>query len=715
MLWERCFDKEFGVLKNHPQYYKFLPIDKLLQHGESSYYQIVMGLFFVGNSEVINSRIIGLLNTYLSKEVFEEIIIFIWNTFPNKNIKLQVFNILLDRENNNESDLLLVNKSGYPNFSFKVDDYHAEFSLAIYYLTKRDFSKAEHSLFRLLLSGHATIEVFNAIATIASYKFLFEDARRINRFAFHFLGQESISWRKGRLFSTNIINSVYTKDIKGALIDLIVSFNLNINNVELCSNLNILSKREIGLLDIKKAALLSLTKSEIKIGYSKSNSFYRASILEYLEDYDGAIKIIEELLVQDIKNPKFILFLAKLYISNGDFEKAKIVLEFLLAHKRKKHFYVEALKNSIIMNDYKWAIELLENAESQKITVPDIYYRKIYLGQGKIKDSYLSFRNMKINKTLSHIFKDKYIQTLNVVKANESLFVIACFGPGDEIRFASLYSKLIENFSLSNIAITCDPRLYGLLQRSYNKINFIPVARIRDYKLLNSFENYNQLPSSDLNSILDNVGWNTSLKYQKVMLVTDFLGDILLDRDSFNGRAYLYPDLTRKEYWQQRILDISKGKKVVGISWRSSVVTKVRNEHYLTIEMLKPLLALDDYIFINLQYDDCVTELQWADKHFPNKIVNFEDLDQFNDLENVAALMSCLDFIISPATTVAELAGALGVSTFLLSNSSELHWRKKNQDIDIWYNSLVHIEGDQVGDKNSLVNNLMLSIGRFVR
>lgn len=713
-LWERCFDKEFSALKSHPQYYKYLPIDKLLQHGESNYYQIVMGIFFVGNSGIINSKMISLLGSYLSKDVFESVLIFIWNQCPNSDIKSQIFNIMLDTGEVNEQDLLLLNQSSYPRFSFKIKDYQSDFYLATYYLNNRDFPKAENSLLRLLLSGYATVEVFNALATIASYKFLFEDAKKINGFAFNFLSDDSIRWRKGRLYSTNIINSVYGKDIKSALLELIVSYNININNVELCGNLSNLLKSEIGVLDIKKAALLSLTTSEASRANNKVSSFYKASILEYLEDYDGAIKIIEELLGEDNKNPKFILFLAKNYISNGDFEKAKIILKFLLEHKRKRHFYIEALKNSIVMNDYEWSVELLESAETQKISVPDIYYRKIYLGQGRIRDSYLSFRNMKINKTLKSIFKEKYIQTLNELCGGESLLVIACFGPGDEIRFASLYNKLVEVAPLSNIAITCDPRLHGLLQRSYNKIKFIPVARIRDYKLLDNFEKYDQLPSSDLNSMLDNVGWNASLNYQKVMLVTDFLGDVLLDRTSFNGERYLYADPVRKDHWQERVLKSNKGKKVVGISWRSSLVTKIRNEHYLSIEMLAPLLALDDYIFINLQYDDCVTELQWADKKFPNKIINFEDLDQFNDIENVAALMSCLDFIISPATTVAELAGALGVPTFLLSNSSELHWRKQSQDVDIWYTSLVHVEGDKVGDKNSLINNLLLKIERSV-
>ena len=58
-----------------------------------------------------------------------------------------------------------------------------------------------------------------------------------------------------------------------------------------------------------------------------------------------------------------------------------------------------------------------------------------------------------------------------------------------------------------------------------------------------------------------------------------------------------------------------------------------------------------------------------------------------------------MDLMIAPATTVVELAGALGCPTWLLSNSSELYWRKiDDKGTDVWHNSIRHIEGI-LGDK----------------
>ncbi|HBH25818.1 MAG TPA: hypothetical protein DDX54_00215 [Rhodospirillaceae bacterium] len=90
-------------------------------------------------------------------------------------------------------------------------------------------------------------------------------------------------------------------------------------------------------------------------------------------------------------------------------------------------------------------------------------------------------------------------------------------------------------------------------------------------------------------------------------------------------------------------------------------------------------------------------------------------MDQYNDLDGVAALMAALPLIVAPATTVVELAGALGRPTWLLSNSSELHWRKINDTgTDVWHHSVTHVEGAVLGDKASLVEALVARLKDWV-
>jgi capsular polysaccharide export protein len=253
------------------------------------------------------------------------------------------------------------------------------------------------------------------------------------------------------------------------------------------------------------------------------------------------------------------------------------------------------------------------------------------------------------------------------------------------------------------------------MKRHYSHLEFVPVRRIRSLIGLKNFDSYDQLPGSDICDFFDNEGWALAKSAQRVILVTDTLGDLLKGYDSFTGMPYLKADPDKVAEWRARLARWTD-KPLVGLSWRSSLATSGRNEHYLSVEQLAPLFELDHVRFVNLQYDDCTDELAWLEQRFPGRILNFPDLDQFNDLDGVAALMNCVDLIVAPATTVVELAGALGCPTLLLSNSPELHWRKLPGTMtDVWHRTVTHVEGETLGDKASLIRSLAAILQKVPR
>ena len=203
---------------------------------------------------------------------------------------------------------------------------------------------------------------------------------------------------------------------------------------------------------------------------------------------------------------------------------------------------------------------------------------------------------------------------------------------------------------------------------------------------------------------LDNRGVAAIEQADRICLITDLLADARPDRQSF-PRASVFshrPDLAAT--FSQRL---PHGRPLVGLSWRSSLTTFSRLEHYLTIQDLAPILAMENLQFVNLQYDDCAEELEWAEAHFPGQLINLPDIDQYNDFESVGALMACLDLIVAPATTVVELAGAFGFPTWMMGLSSEVHWRNGSGDgRDVWFGSISHLEGEELGSEESLVAEL---------
>ncbi|MBL6431051.1 MAG: hypothetical protein HPM95_06815 [Alphaproteobacteria bacterium] len=224
------------------------------------------------------------------------------------------------------------------------------------------------------------------------------------------------------------------------------------------------------------------------------------------------------------------------------------------------------------------------------------------------------------------------------------------------MRWAYIYNRLPALLPHSSITISCDPRLLALMERSFPDLEFAPVRRIRNTDHCDRSE-YDHVPSSRLIGALDNLAIEKIEQHDDFILLSDLLSDTLKGYEDFDGLPFFSADPEiRKKY--RRVLP--SGKLLVGLSWRSSVISHSRNEHYMTIEELAPILEIDQVQFVNLQYDDCQRELAWANAKYPGKILDFEDLDQFNDFDGVAALMSELDLVISPLTTPIELAGAWG-------------------------------------------------------
>ena len=137
----------------------------------------------------------------------------------------------------------------------------------------------------------------------------------------------------------------------------------------------------------------------------------------------------------------------------------------------------------------------------------------------------------------------------------------------------------------------------------------------------------------------------------------------------------------------QNKLQHLKGKKKIGISWHTS---NPKNGFKRNIE-LKDLLSVFkniDVDVISLQYNEDMQEISDAEQHNDIKINTFSELDKFNDIEGLSALISSCDEVITIDNTTTHLAGALGVKTCLLIPAlSDWRWGLE-EDQSLWYPSI---------------------------
>ena len=148
--------------------------------------------------------------------------------------------------------------------------------------------------------------------------------------------------------------------------------------------------------------------------------------------------------------------------------------------------------------------------------------------------------------------------------------------------------------------------------------------------------------------------------------------------------AFLIPDPARVNFWKERLNSLGKGP-YVGISWKSPFITPARLPNYTQISDWAPVFSLSDVTFINLQSSDFESDLVAIQDEFGTTVHNFDDLDHYDDLLDVAALSVALDIVVSVSTAVSAIAAGVGTPTKLAA------WRQSS-----WNNILLAPRGPSV-------------------
>lgn len=423
-------------------------------------------------------------------------------------------------------------------------------------------------------------------------------------------------------------------------------------------------------------------------------------------------------------NSKSLKWLGYFYLWTQDYVKAIEYYSTYLSLKPKDTEVKLSLAFAYLESGaYKAAQNIVD--ESYDVFISTAYRDKSHLvrrnleyAKGNIGQAWKIFSDRNICRNLEGNERIKYSSNVSKFSANENILMLAEWGPGDEIRWASIYSDLAKKFT--NLSITCEPRLFSFFSRSFPNINFIPTYRrvrgIIDYNMLAKWDD---IPNTLLTQVLDNNVYKYIDSFDQVCLLSDALAEYRKTPYSFSQYTYaasisICP--IRKAIWKNWIQKLDNNINV-GICWKSGLTDFTRNVHYTEIQMWQEVFSLEGINFINLQYANYEEDISFVQSEYGITIHHPVGLDLKNDFEGLAALMSELDFVVSPTTTIAEFSGLLGVPTLLTSNSRAIDWRVIHNNHDIWFKSIKHIRADRdVGNykgQASIVNkvkNYLMSV-----
>ncbi|MGE5472219.1 MAG: tetratricopeptide repeat protein [Bacteroidota bacterium] len=169
---------------------------------------------------------------------------------------------------------------------------------------------------------------------------------------------------------------------------------------------------------------------------------------------------------------------------------------------------------------------------------------------------------------------------------------------------------------------------------------------------------------------------------------------------------YLHPEPAR----QARFAPLLAGDGLrVGLVWRGNPKHLNDAERSLpALEVLAPLWTVPGVRFFSLQKSE--TALSWPEG------LPLTDLGPaIGDFADTAAFLSQLDLLIAVDTSVAHLAGALGLPCWLILPCYKTDWRWLQQRSDSpWYPSMRLFRQQQRGDWQAPVGELLQALRRFM-
>jgi len=216
------------------------------------------------------------------------------------------------------------------------------------------------------------------------------------------------------------------------------------------------------------------------------------------------------------------------------------------------------------------------------------------------------------------------------------LIIWAEQGLGDQLSFASMLRDLPND--IGRVDVECDEKLVPFFKRSYPEYNVYPRRAKRP-------------GGHDFHSPIGAIARYLRPSYE-----------------SFTKTPirHLIPDEKHVVKWKEWIDGLGSGLKV-GLCWRSGVTSVVRKRDAIDLcDDLTHVLKMKDVVFINLMYGEGDDELNLVQEKLGVHIHQPPNLNQFEDVDQTAALIKTLDVTVGVATSPIGLAQAVGCDNVLL-------------------------------------------------
>ncbi|MGH6771031.1 MAG: tetratricopeptide repeat protein [Xanthobacteraceae bacterium] len=228
-------------------------------------------------------------------------------------------------------------------------------------------------------------------------------------------------------------------------------------------------------------------------------------------------------------------------------------------------------------------------------------------------------------------------------------------GLGDEILHASMLPDVLGR--TDDVVLEVEPRLAPLFARSFPNVKIIGLGPAPYRGAVAA-----QLPLGDLGRHF-RTSWESFPQRE---------------------RGYLVADESRSRSLRNRLA--GDGREIIGLSWisKAPVGGAARS---VPLRDFAALLRLPGCRFIDLQYGETDAERDAVERELGVRVERLADIDNTNDLDGLAALMTACDAVVTIDNTTVHLAGALGRPTWVMLpyGHSRIWYWFRDRETSLWY------------------------------
>lgn len=376
--------------------------------------------------------------------------------------------------------------------------------------------------------------------------------------------------------------------------------------------------------------------------------------------FDAAEETCRQLLARDPSNGAALVAMIDLFIASGALEKARQCIDDLLENR-------PALVNDVVLARSVELTALLRGPDVAAGTCAALLRRHpdaptlastqrwMLLLAGRLGEGWRAFgqdgdRAKKIGALPHPAWNGEDL-------AGRTLLVRGAEGVGEQLMYSQLLPQLRRR--AGHLIVECDRRLLPLLARSFPDIEFVAWNTPPHPRLLQS--------DIDLQCLPRETGQNF------LRTAADIRGPEYPLTGSPEGLAAARS--LRERY---------PGKRLVGISWRSSSGMGGGLKSVPLIQWAD-ILTCPGVQFVNLQYGSTESEIGLVRDRLGIAVASADGIDTTDDIDRCVGLIGGLDLVLTISNVTAHYAGNAGTPAWIMLGKLPLWQWFADRDDSPWY------------------------------